>query len=319
MKPHISVIIPLYNNEHSVKSTLDSACKQTIKNIEIIVIDDGSTDNGAEIVKRFPDPRIILYQQKNMGVSVSRNKGIEKSRADLVAFLDADDTWDTTYLETILRLKTNYPQAGAFATSYHIMNGKGKKETVKLKHITSTNWEGVLTNYFRLASLEKTPIFWTGSICVYKSVFEKIGGFCVGEHCGQDIDMWYRIALSYPIAYSASPKAYYHRDYVHENAFTKKRISKITTEMQYIKTLRSALSCNSLPSETNKYLSVLVDRGVMEMVKIHIINGNRHAAIKSIYFCNMAFLNKLYWTVLAVLPKVVFQQGFFVKLRLKRR
>jgi glycosyltransferase involved in cell wall biosynthesis len=315
--PQVSVVIPLYNKQHSIKSTLESACNQTIRDIEIIVIDDGSTDNGAEICRHYPDPRICLVQQKNLGVSVARNEGIRRARADLIAFLDADDTWDPTYLETILRLRRTYPEAGAYATSYYILNNKGVKSKIELNYIPSDTWEGILTNFFKLAALEKFNILWTGSICVPKHIFEQVGGFCVGEHCGQDIDMWYRIALNYPIAYSALPKAFYHRDYCVDNAFTKKRIARIKNEMQYVKTIRLALYNNSISLETKRWLAVLVSKADLTMAKIYIINGDRHNAINTIAGSTISIIYKIYWITWAILPKKIFRLGFKVKQILK--
>ncbi len=91
--PLISVVIPLYNKEPYIKRAIDSILAQKIQDYEIIVIDDGSTDKSAEVVKSFPDPRIRLIQQENAGVSAARNRGIEEAKAELIAFLDADDEW----------------------------------------------------------------------------------------------------------------------------------------------------------------------------------------------------------------------------------
>jgi len=94
----------LYNMEKSIGRTLKSILMQTLQDFEVIVVDDGSTDDGAREVSKFDDPRICLIRQENQGVSAARSRGIREARSDLVAFLDADDEWLPTFLETILRL-----------------------------------------------------------------------------------------------------------------------------------------------------------------------------------------------------------------------
>ena len=81
-KPHFSVVIPLYNKERYITRTLDSVISQTFSDFEVLVVDDGSTDNGCEVVKRATDGRIRLIQQQNKGVSSARNKGISEAKAD---------------------------------------------------------------------------------------------------------------------------------------------------------------------------------------------------------------------------------------------
>lgn len=110
----VSVIIPVYNKEHYVFETLQSLLEQTFSDWEAIVIDDGSKDNSADIVKCIKDPRIQFFQQSNHGVSYTRNKGIEMARGEFIAFLDADDTWFPDYLETVVRLSLQYPSYPVF-------------------------------------------------------------------------------------------------------------------------------------------------------------------------------------------------------------
>src|SRR4051812_32162135 len=94
-----SVIIPLYNKANYIENTIKSVLNQTFTDFEIIVVNDESTDESETIVLGFNDKRIQLFNQKNQGVSVARNHGIEKAKGKLVAFLDADDYWFHNHLE----------------------------------------------------------------------------------------------------------------------------------------------------------------------------------------------------------------------------
>ena len=96
--PFFSVVIPLYNKENYIKQTLESVLCQTFQDFEIVVVDDGSTDDGVEVVKSLSDDRIILYQQPNKGASSARNYGVQVSSSPWVALLDADDIWYKDHL-----------------------------------------------------------------------------------------------------------------------------------------------------------------------------------------------------------------------------
>ena len=99
-----SVVIPLYNKANYIENTLKSVLDQTFTDYEIIVINDGSTDESEAVVRQFNDKRIQIFHQKNQGVSVTRNLGIEKSTGKLIAFLDADDYWLPNHLQELAYL-----------------------------------------------------------------------------------------------------------------------------------------------------------------------------------------------------------------------
>lgn len=100
----ISIIVPVYNTSDYLEKCINSIINQTYKNIEIIIIDDGSTDNSADIIKRFIDidERVVCYYQPNRGVATARNKGIELSKGDYILFIDSDDYVEPTIVEKLL-------------------------------------------------------------------------------------------------------------------------------------------------------------------------------------------------------------------------
>lgn len=206
----VSVVIPLYNKAKHIKITLDSVLTQTYQDFEVIVVNDGSTDGSEKVVMQYNDPRIRLINQENKGVSAARNRGIAEAKGELIAFLDADDEWLPEHLTAVVRLRNKYPECGLYATAYYVVNRKGKKFVPSFYGIPQYPWEGILSNYFRIA-LTSDPV-WTSAAAVPKKVFAICGFFPVGIKTGEDIDMWCRIALKFPIAFSTTPNAVYHQE-----------------------------------------------------------------------------------------------------------
>jgi glycosyltransferase involved in cell wall biosynthesis len=198
---NFSVVVPLYNKEATVARALRSALNQTVQDFEIIVVNDGSADNGAAIVEAIDDSRIRLIHQKNQGVSVARNRGIAVARYELIAFLDADDEWLPGFLETIRRMIIRYPNCGLYATRYFLRSPSGQQQPAIIRGIPDT-FEGILEDYFFVAAQSNPPV-WTSATCVRKNVMMQIGGFPVGVIEGEDLLTWAKIAVKNAIAFSA--------------------------------------------------------------------------------------------------------------------
>ena len=110
--PAASVVVPVYNTAATVAETLDSLFAQTLDNFEVIIVDDGSTDNSMEIVRGYDDPRCEIVSQKNRGLNGARNAGIRHSKAPYIAFLDADDLWRPQMLEKHVEHLDGHPKVG---------------------------------------------------------------------------------------------------------------------------------------------------------------------------------------------------------------
>lgn len=204
----ISVIIPLYNKEKQIVHTLQSVLNQTFQDFEIVIVDDGSTDGSVSEVEKFSDLRIRLIHQKNAGVSAARNRGIEEAKGDLIAFLDADDEWKPEYLATQYHLSQKYPDCSVFACNYEFRNIEGKVTPTIICKLPFTGEDGILFNYFEVASCSHPPL-WTSSIVVKKQAIQAIGGFPVGIRSGEDLLTWARLAVNGQIAYSKKVEAIY--------------------------------------------------------------------------------------------------------------
>lgn len=199
--PEVSVVIPLFNKERHVARAIQSVLNQTHRDSELVVIDDGSTDGSANVVESFSDPRIRLVRQQNAGPSAARNRGIAEARADLIAFLDADDEWLPEHLATILRMRRRFPDCGAYATARRIVEKDGVSWIRTFTTIPAPPWEGIIPSFFRTVLLDGEPVH-TSAAAIPRHVFDSVGAFALGAQRGEDTDMWCRIALQYPISYS---------------------------------------------------------------------------------------------------------------------
>ncbi|WP_067068573.1 glycosyltransferase family 2 protein [Roseateles chitosanitabidus] len=209
--PRFSVVIPLYNKEGQIGRALASVLGQTLQDFEVVVIDDGSKDNGPDVVAGIAaaDPRVRLYGQANGGVSVARNRGVELARADVVAFLDGDDAWYPDHLERLSQLREAWPAAVAWAMNYHVVDLAGRL-TPGVTQVREPRLLLTPENFFRIAR-DGTPVF-SSAVAVDREALRRVGGFPAGVRLGEDLDTWIRLLFSGPIAFDARPGAYYHAD-----------------------------------------------------------------------------------------------------------
>lgn len=207
---YISVVIPLYNREDYIGKTVQSILDQTLLPAEIIIVDDGSPDNSAAVVQAIKSPLIRLIRQENRGVSAARNRGIKEVRTDYVAFIDADDEWLPEHLETLERLIQKYPQCGVAGTFYYQREtGKNLEEPALSDKIPFKTEEGVIDNYYEMASERALPLNMS-SFAAEKKVLEKIDGFPeLMRSGGEDIITVARLNAITDFAYSRRPSAIY--------------------------------------------------------------------------------------------------------------
>lgn len=209
----VSVVIPAFNAEAFLGRAIKSVLAQSLPPVEILVVDDGSTDGTAKVAQTHNNLLRYIYQ-KNAGVSAARNCGIQKASGEFMAFLDADDEWLPHYLESAMEVFQRYPFLKWFAAAYEErsleMRVVKREVTSKIEHLIGAR--GYLDDYFAASALGK--VFWTGTFIIRKSVFDQVGLFDTNMQAGEDLDMWFRIALCYPeIGYSTRVGAVYWRRY----------------------------------------------------------------------------------------------------------
>jgi glycosyltransferase involved in cell wall biosynthesis len=222
---YFSIIIPLYNKENHILDCLKSIFNQDYSNYEIIVVNDASTDSSREIVKDLNHPAIRLFdrEQPSPGGAAARNLGIEQSQYDHIAFLDADDFWDVSFLRNMNVLINKCPNVQFYSSGWY-QYFPSSHRYVPNNYVKARMNIGEqildLKSYLKL-SLNKSCPVWTSCCIVNQSLLKKINGFKVSKCAsGVDIDTWIRIMLvNDKLAVTPKPLAYYNREA--ENMVTK--------------------------------------------------------------------------------------------------
>lgn len=220
--PKISVIIPLFNKGFIISETLQSVLAQTFTDFEVVIINDGSTDNGFEIVTQFSDERIKLFQQENKGAAAARNIGIEKASGELIAFLDADDYWCPNHLEELFKLYTDFPNCGIYGSRYFMKISD--KKTIKTNYFPSVHndFRGILPDFFKASKTYRVGL--TSAIAIPKSVLKNDFLFNSEISSGQDLELYTKIAIEKPVAITNLFTVEY--NFSLENQLSKTPISK---------------------------------------------------------------------------------------------
>jgi glycosyltransferase involved in cell wall biosynthesis len=203
--PKVSVIIPMFNAQNFILETLKNLFLQTFNDFEVVIINDGSIDNSFSLVKQVDDPRIVLIDQKNSGVSVARNTAIMRARGEFVAFLDADDLWHTAKLETQVKQLERHTDIDFCYTDRDLFDDvEGLNLSIEIDS----------------DSIEKQQLFplllkhnhiHCSSVMVRRSIFAKIGLFDVMLAASEDSDLWIRAAKSNTVLRIASVLSFYRR------------------------------------------------------------------------------------------------------------
>lgn len=189
-----SVIIPLYNKEAEVGRAIRSALSQTVAPVEIVVVDDGSTDRSAEAVLGCGSPLVKLVSQANAGETAARNRGMAEASGDYYALLDADDEWESGFLAAIAGMIDEYPECGIYCTGFDIVRSG------KITPARTPSTRGVVADYFE-ESMTRFVATSSSSVLPAK-VVAKTGGFPEGMKLGGDQYMWTKIALAYPVCFT---------------------------------------------------------------------------------------------------------------------
>ncbi len=204
--PIFSVVIPLFNKALHVEETLQHVINQNFKDFELIIVDDGSTDQSVSIVKKFNDTRIKLFQQEKKGAPQARNYGIEQASSKYIALLDADDLWKPNHLSELHNTILKFPKADLFCNAYALKISDNYSHNASFT--TAPTQEIIMIDdYFKASYIH--PIAWTSAVAFTKSSFLKLGGFDTQLLSGQDLDLWIKYGLFGKIAFNPNVTACY--------------------------------------------------------------------------------------------------------------
>ena len=297
-----SVVIPLYNKAECIKQTIDSVLAQTVTDFEIVIVDDGSTDESAAIVRNIHDSRIRLIQQKNQGVSAARNTGISNARGDVVAFLDADDIWLPQFLETVDQLFSEFPEADVACPDYQVSYGNRKiKPTWKS---VDNNANCLVSDFFEMA----TGPFWvtnSTTTAVKKTALMKMDHwFAVGETCYEDFDFWLRLCSKAKVAHSNKVCAIYNR-MAPQNA-RQAHTTKVVYSKAYMATLDAFLNDSTLTDQQKSWINEIKDRRMVPYVFSLLCLKQRHEAQQALKAWKPTTEYKRHHQLLSAMSKMPF-------------
>lgn len=247
-----SVVIPLYNKEPHIADTLNSVLAQTYPNFEIIVVNDASTDGSLAVVKQFSDKRIQIVEREEPGPGgyAARNRGIKEAEHTWIAFLDADDVWDPSFLEKMKSVIEENSNAGFFSSGWF----ESTKSTGKVLNNYSQKYghsgpHKIDFTAFLKRSIQNLGPVWSSVAIVRKDLIEEAGFFPENKcRFGGDIDTWFRIMYKGDLlVINPVPLATYNKEAV--NMVTKKNQLQII-ETCVRKTALKLIENNALENVT---------------------------------------------------------------------
>mgnify|MGYP000016107795 FL=1 len=221
--PFFSVVIPLYNKENLIEQTISGLLDQSFTDFEVIIVNDGSTDNSLEKINHLIDNRFKIINQDNKGASFARNIGIENSNGNYIALLDADDYWNTNHLVELKKLIETFPNAGLYCNNYQIYY---TKDVVRPANF-NFNKDCLIVDDFFKASLTNS-LAWTSAVGFTKEKFYTVGCFNTTLKTAQDLDLWIKMALKYDVAFNPKITMSY-KSYV-DNSLSKSKYNDIRYE-----------------------------------------------------------------------------------------
>ena len=230
----LSIIIPVYNKSKLINRCLDSIFKQTtIHSYEVVLVDDGSTDDSVELIKARTEGNIILYEQQNAGPSVARNKGVELSHGKYCAYLDADDYWGDGFIEKTVSFLEEHDDCVA-------VNVAQRHLTLSGEHVAPVCYN----EYSKPFVLDDFFSFWatymhvcTGSVVIRSEVIKQIGGMRTDLRITEDLEFW------------ALVSTYGSWGFIPEILFVSDGMENITNQAEWLKKMQ--IRWNNAPSVTD--------------------------------------------------------------------
>ncbi|KAA3628682.1 MAG: glycosyltransferase [Proteobacteria bacterium] len=325
--PFVSVIIPAYNCAPYLPTAIESVLSQSHEDLELIVVDDGSTDTTSSILEPYVG-RIRLLRQKNAGAAAARNYGLALAKGELIAFLDADDWWEPCKLAAQVTAFEEFPMAGLVFADFFVADAQGKllmERGIRWKYGIVRNdkitpWSKVfeknraighdkcLKHHQNVAAYEGRIATWlfqgnminTCSVLIRRDVLEKVGEFDTSLETEEDYDYWLRVAQSWPIVYIDLPLLTFRR---RPGQLTQAdKIDRVVSNVAKV-LMRAAdrLADELSPREIDSRLArIYLDLGVIHLRQGRIVEA-RESLMESLKRRPQSVSSVLFW-LLSFLP-----------------
>ncbi len=198
--PTVSVIICIYNGERHLREAIESALAQTYPSVEIVIVNDGSTDNTESLCRSY-EGRVVYISQKNRGLAKARNRGINESRGDYIALLDHDDLWRPDKLEKQMNLFVQNPELGLVYSNYFQIDPDSR--IIERKSAEDRR----MKRGWVIPDLYEHNFVGNATVVIPKQVLDQVGLFWENLSYSLDWDLWLRIAFKYPVDFVDEPLA----------------------------------------------------------------------------------------------------------------
>ncbi|WP_165794541.1 glycosyltransferase family 2 protein [Kinneretia aquatilis] len=294
--PFWSVVIPLYNKGPYIEATVASVLAQSDPDFEIVVVDDGSTDQGASLVEALPDPRIRLIRQANAGVSAARNQGIQASRGEFVAFLDGDDLYHPECLARLRALHGQFPQACVLG---------GREQRVAHDDMAGHRFSSLpaqlpcrIVDNLPAEFLRAGLPFSSSSVAVNRHLLASLPfAFPPGESMGEDLDLWFRLAELGPVALIDAQIAVYRVGIADSLMGSYRALELLPVWLR----LEQRATEMTAASEVRRASLRLVAEMRLTLARVLVVKGMRTAAVKLWVSGWRAIVGRRWWFTVLIL------------------
>ena len=296
-------MIPIYNKGPHIARSINSVLPHTFQDIELIIVNDASTDNSLEEVAKFSGPRISLYHREKPGPGdyAARNLGIEKAKAEWIAFLDADDEWMPRHLESYFEFIDTHADINMFGCGW-LYEQKGIISTDRYYNAHKQKGNHVLNIVQYLKNFARPGYYFphTSTACIRKHLLKEAGGFPEGiMQRGGDLDTWLRCALlARQVGWSSHIGGIYHKDSVNmvtQTATACPKIIKSRTEMILINV--------DSPAERN-LLKQIHNGRIISCFKSQIMKNTKFPIHKFLFFESNP-LRFVFWSAISLFPETL--------------
>lgn len=307
-----SIVIPLYNKEAEINKTLQSVILQTFQDYEVVVIDDGSTDNSLHIASMYESRRFKVVSKINGGVSSARNLGIQLAVGDYVVFLDSDDSLYKNHLQTLSDLIDEYPDNVLFSTN-HIIEENGR--FFNAPSSLPDGFQGKVKEPFQELS-KGLSLLNSSTTCVRRDILREDMLFPVGVSRGEDLYLWIKIIARYGICHSSLRTVVINRDASERSA--NKRLSEVPA---YFLEILSLVDSHDVSSIDKVGLRRFYTKSALKTAAFYKMRSDWYflRKITRLSFSNGLYRDVFIMLLIAICPNVVFKMAKSIFFRKSNR